>query len=277
MKYRKIDPKIWNDEKFNDLSDNGKLAFFFLLTHPHMTPVGAMRGTFGGLAEELGWETEAFREAFSEALSKGMVKYNSKAHFIGLPNFMKYNSPESPNVVTAWAKCMDDIPECNEKTQIYSELKGLLKGFKEPFLKAFHRAFGNPPLKTMPNQEQEQEQEQELKRKSKKKKKTAPDETPKHPYREFVFLKPSEHDRLLSDFGKSQTDTMLDVLDNYIGANPKRRNKYTDHNRVLRGWVLEKYQEKAKTGGKKDGNEFSSKIYTGTPVENIQWLEGDLQ
>jgi hypothetical protein len=161
MNYRKIDPRIWNDQKFNSLSDKGKLVFFFLLTHPHMTPVGAMRGTMAGFAEELGWETKAFREAFREPLLKGMVKHNQEAHFVSLPNFIKYNPPESPNVVTAWAKCMDDIPECLEKDQLYYDLKALLQGYKEAFREAFAKAFVKPTLKTMSNQEQEQEQEQE--------------------------------------------------------------------------------------------------------------------
>lgn len=292
MKYRKIDPKIWNDAKFNDLSDNGKLAFFFLLTHPHMTPVGAMRATLGGLAEELGWKPKAFQEAFKEAFAKGMVKYNPKAHFIGLPNFMKYNAPENPNVVKAWAKCMDDIPECDEKDQIYPELKALLKGYGEGFLKAFRAAFGKDTPKGMRIQEQEQEQEQEYKEKVNKKENPEPTDPPKSKkkraqpetktlYREFVFLKSAEYNRLVSEFGKPQTETMLDMLDNYIGAKPKERNKYSDHNRVLRGWVLERYQEKnnGKNGNGGGGNEFSGKNYTGTPIENIPWCgeDGDLQ
>ena len=101
--YRKIYTKIWNDEKFRSFSDGGKLVFFFLLTHPGMTSIGAMRGTIPGLAAELGWTTEAFREAFQEAYAKGIVEHDERASFIGLPNFLKYNKPESPNVVKAWA------------------------------------------------------------------------------------------------------------------------------------------------------------------------------
>ncbi len=52
-RYRKVDPKIWNDEKFRALSDDGKLAFFMLLTHPHMTAVGAMRAMPSGMASEM--------------------------------------------------------------------------------------------------------------------------------------------------------------------------------------------------------------------------------
>ena len=43
--HRKIDVRIWNDQKFLSLSERGKLAFLMLLTHPMMTALGAMRGT----------------------------------------------------------------------------------------------------------------------------------------------------------------------------------------------------------------------------------------
>lgn len=48
MKYRKISPCIWNDAKVRELSDKGKLALLFLLTHPHMTPLGAIRANAPG-------------------------------------------------------------------------------------------------------------------------------------------------------------------------------------------------------------------------------------
>jgi len=158
-KYRKVDPRIWNDAKFTDLTDEGKLAFLFVMTHPHMTSVGAMRATLSGLAEELGWEPEAFREAFREALSKGMVKHNRKACFIGLPKFIKYNSPESPNVMRAWGKAWDLVPECGEKNALYHELKGFAKGLGESYLEAFAEAFPKACLHPLPNQEPEQEQD----------------------------------------------------------------------------------------------------------------------
>ena len=66
----------------------------------------------------------------------------------------------------------------------------------------------------------------------------------KKPFREYVFISQTQYDRLIKDFGKRQTESMMDTLDNYIGAMPQKRNKYKDHNRVLRGWVLEKFQEK---------------------------------
>jgi len=156
-KYRKIDPRIWNDQKFRELSDSGKLTFFFLLTHPHMTSLGAMRATVPGLASELGWKEKAFAEAFQEASSKGMVKHDPKACFVWLPNFLKYNRPESPNVIKSWTASLDYLPECELKNELILQVKSFAGSLPKAFTKALPEGF----RKTMPNQEQEQEQEQE--------------------------------------------------------------------------------------------------------------------
>ncbi|MGO4643242.1 hypothetical protein AB4Z43_32960 [Mesorhizobium sp. 2RAF45] len=160
-RYRKIDTRIWNDEKFRGLSDEGKLAFFFILTHPNMTALGAMRATLPGLAAELEWPPEGFRQAFGEALSKGMAEHDEKGSVIALPNFLKYNQPESPNVVKAWAACLDLIPEGDLKTLTIQRAKAFLKGKTKAFTEALPKAFAEALAKPMPNQEQEQEQEQE--------------------------------------------------------------------------------------------------------------------
>ena len=157
-RFRKIDPRIWNDAKFRALSDHGKLAFLMLLTHPSMTSLGAMRGTIGGLAEELGWSAEAFREAFQEAFSKGMVEHDQKACLIAVPNFVKYNAPESPNVVKAWLGALDLLPECDLKTRVVARAKGFAEGMGKGFLEAFSEAFG----KAMPNKEPEPEPIKEM-------------------------------------------------------------------------------------------------------------------
>src|SRR5262249_2204447 len=154
-RYRKVDPRVWNDEKFRDLSDHGKLVFFFLLTHPHMTALGAMRASIAGLAAELGWQPKAFREAFGEAFAKGMVKHDEKASFVWLPNFLRYNGPESPNVIKSWAASLDLLPECSLKSELLCTVKTFAEALSEAFNKALPKAFA----KGMPNQEPDQKPE----------------------------------------------------------------------------------------------------------------------
>ncbi|TGR84258.1 hypothetical protein EN866_33480 [Mesorhizobium sp. M2D.F.Ca.ET.223.01.1.1] len=157
-RYRKVDTRIWNDAKFAALDDKGKLAFFMLLTHPGMTALGAMRATPSGLAEELGWPVEAFREAFADILSKGMAEHDERVHLIALPNFIRYNPPESPNVIKAWHGALDLLPECGLKWQVIQRAKDYAEGKSEAFAKAIPEAFA----KAMPYQEQEQEQEPDI-------------------------------------------------------------------------------------------------------------------
>lgn len=155
-RYRKIDPRIWNDEKFRELSDKAKLVFLMLLTHPNMTAIGAMRGTVAGLAEELAWDLEAFRIAFRDVLSKGMAEHDQKACLIALPRFVKYNQPESPNVVKAWTGALDLLPECALKNHVVARAADFARGMNKGFAEALPEAFA----KTMPIQEPEQEPEQ---------------------------------------------------------------------------------------------------------------------
>ena len=157
-RYRKIDPRIWNDEKFRLLSDRARLVFFMLLTHPHMTALGGMRATIPGLAAEMGWDEEAFREAFREVSSKGMAEHDPKACLVWLPRFLRYNPPESPNVIKAWANADELIPECQLKTRVIAAAKAFAEGMG----KAFREAFPEALSKGMPYQEQQQEQEQDL-------------------------------------------------------------------------------------------------------------------
>ena len=169
-KYRKIDPRIWNDAKFRQISDSGKLLFLFLLTHPHMTSLGAMRATIPGLAAELGWKEKALAEALAEALAKGIAKHDPEASLLWLPNFLKYNGPESPNVVKSWVNAVDMLPECGLLSRVFEATKAYTEGLGEGFRKALPKAFA----KGMPYQEQAQEPEQEPEPEEKNKPKKSP-------------------------------------------------------------------------------------------------------
>lgn len=156
-RYRKIDTRTWNDQKFNALSDDAKLVFFLLLTHPHLTPIGAMRATLAGLASELRWSAERFTSAFNECAMKDMVRHDEFAAFVWLPNFLRYNQPESPNVVRSWEQYLDYLPECQLKNDLIHDVGDFVQTLSVTFQEALPQAFG----KAMPNQEQEQEQKQE--------------------------------------------------------------------------------------------------------------------
>lgn len=162
-RFRKVAPRIWNDEKFRGLSIPGKLVFMYLLSSPAMTSLGAMRHTIPGMADEMGIELEVFRKAFAEASGRGMVRHDFGASFVWLPNFMKYNGPESANVVKSWGNSLDLLPECELRVQLIQHVKAISEtldpAFRKALPKVFDMAFPKVLPTVMPIQEQEQEQE----------------------------------------------------------------------------------------------------------------------
>lgn len=168
-RYRKVEVRTWGDEKFRSLSalpPCGQGLWLFLITGPHTGPIpGLFRAGRAAMAEELDWELEAFDKAFQEVFQQGMVKADFKARVMWVPNAIKHNRPESPNVVKSWAAEFDLIPECDLKREALEHLRASVYALGEAFGKAFDETFGKASAKAspkaMPNQEQEQEQEQD--------------------------------------------------------------------------------------------------------------------
>ena len=122
--------------------------------------------------------SEVFIQALNELLSKGLIKYDSESFLIYVPNFLKYNFPENPNVVKSWNSALDSLPECDLTNHVLAKsaqiilnsqrdsfIKALPKEFNEAYRKGFAKdlpkGFSKDFGKGMPKQEQEQEQEQE--------------------------------------------------------------------------------------------------------------------
>lgn len=126
------------------------------------------------MAEELDWNVEAFDEAFQEVFENGMAKADFKARLVWLPNALKHNKPESPNVVRSWRVELDLLPECDLKNEAISRIREILESIGPSYVQAFDEVLcgdsrnpsskpsGKASTKPSPNQEQEQEQEQKI-------------------------------------------------------------------------------------------------------------------
>ncbi|MBR8344686.1 hypothetical protein KDX40_13155 [Burkholderia ambifaria] len=174
-RYRVIEVRMWADQRFCALTPippSGQGLWVYLLSGPHTGPIpGIFSAGRAGMAEALGWEQEAFDEAFGEVFAQGMAKADWKARLVWIPKAVECNRPASPNVVTSWGKEWPQLPECDLKVEAFEVLKTFIHGLGEPFGKAFDKAFAKPIVKasgkafemasgkTSPIQKQEQEQE----------------------------------------------------------------------------------------------------------------------
>lgn len=156
-RYRSIRCLIWNDDKFPFASDACQLVFFHMLTTPLSSPFGLYKASLEALAAEKRWTPKAYREAFEEASRIGFAKYDDRTQVVFIPNFLKYNAPNNPNVLRSWHNLFTEIPDCPLKTEFLQLLRTLCDSFGKGFQEAFEEAW----RKSMPNQDQDQDQDQE--------------------------------------------------------------------------------------------------------------------
>ena len=151
-RYRKVDVRLWIDERvrhLTPLAPSGLGLWFYLLTNPSTTNIpGLYRAGEGALAEDLKWSLAAFREAFAEVFREGLAEACWESHVVWLPKAVKYDPPQSPNVVKGWRASWDEIPDCDLKAKAYHHLKAFTEGlgnsYREAFLKACTEPFREP-------------------------------------------------------------------------------------------------------------------------------------
>lgn len=173
MRYRTLDVRLWGDVKFRSLSPiqpSGQALFLYLLTNPNTNSIpGLYRAGAAGMAEELGWSKEDFLVAFKEVLDQGLVMADFDARVIFIPNALRFNKPQSINVIKSWSVHWDELPECKLKADAYLIMKQYIDDMSEGFRLAFIMACGNANVKTTRKvsaklraiQEQDQNQNQE--------------------------------------------------------------------------------------------------------------------
>lgn len=178
-RYRKVEPAVWLDDKFQSLSSpspNAQTLWIYLLTCPFTTSIpGLYIAGKAAIAEALRWEDdmEGFEKAFQEILDRKMCEYDKKTRLVWIPKAIAHNLPESPNVVLSWKNHYAEMTDCsllkNAVNVIRESVYGCdvkAKAFREAFDKVFGEDLpkdlskGSPKTyrKTKPNQEQEQEQ-----------------------------------------------------------------------------------------------------------------------
>lgn len=176
-RYRKVECATMTDARFCALSapqPNGQTLWMYLLCGQRTTTFpGLVVGREEVMASDLQWPVEAFRKAFGEVCGQSLAKADWKAGLVMLPKALmdstgeprESSKPQSPNVIKAWAKSWDEIPDSPLKAEYLIQLgfftKGLGVSFEEAYRVSFRKALAKPSPYPSPIQEQEKEQEQE--------------------------------------------------------------------------------------------------------------------
>lgn len=138
-RYRKVDPRMWNDQKVRQLSNDAKLLWAYLLTAPESTSVPGVIPLFPVVvAARFGWELDHVLALFTELDT--MAQLDADAGLVWLPNAIHHNQPANPNVVRGWRTAWAETPECDLKDQAWEGFATNLERFGELFRELYPKA-----------------------------------------------------------------------------------------------------------------------------------------
>ena len=164
-RFRKIDPRIWTDEKFRLLTSEQQRIALYILT-AQSNRIGLFSFSPGKACEDLGTSPSTFHKGFLRVCQVLSWEWDQAARVLYLPTWWRYNQPESANNVVGNLKDLDDLPTTPLFTKFSANTTHLLDTVKETFLNTIAKGYPhpspNPSPQPSPTQEQEQEQKQEM-------------------------------------------------------------------------------------------------------------------
>jgi len=144
QKYRKIDPRIWRDEKFAGLTPDEKLVSLYCLT-AQVNRCGIFVFSPAMAAEELGTSPQTFRERFGRVVKALRWRWDSDRRVLYFPRWWRYNSPENANVLKGCLADLAELPETALLAEFYANLADLPESLHETFRKRSGNVTPNPP------------------------------------------------------------------------------------------------------------------------------------
>jgi hypothetical protein len=156
QKYRKIDPRVWRDERFLLLTSEEKLVALYCLT-AQVNRCGIFVFSPAMAAEELGTSPQTFRERFRKVCQTLRWEWDDTRRVLYFPTWWKYNHPENTNVLKGNLSDLSDLPETPLLDRFYENTRYLSGNVTETFRECYPKPYPQP----LAIQEQEQEQEQD--------------------------------------------------------------------------------------------------------------------
>jgi uncharacterized phage protein (TIGR02220 family) len=142
-RYIRIATRFWSDEKIEELSEQARYLYLYILTNQHTNMAGFYRLPAKYIQADLSWNIKQLNKPFQELLSKGLVKQDLTRSIILIPNFLRYNKIQNPNQVKSVQKITEELPDNDLfeefvdciKQYVSCDCKGLVKRLGERFTK----------------------------------------------------------------------------------------------------------------------------------------------
>lgn len=258
MAYRKIDTRIWNDEKFRTLSNEGKYFFIYLLTCPHSTAWGAYVLDDLYVQADLGYSLQKIKQLWNELANSKLTIRDTKTRLVCFPNWFKYNPPANEKTAIACIRGIMTLPK-SEILSRYCEQSEWVRDKLANLNLTVSEQLDDEHLALSTEYEQEYEHEQPPPKKI-----VDSGKPQKKKYLDTVFLTDDQYEKLKTAMGDDLLQKGIEKLDYSLSNKP---GKYKDHYKTLLHW----HKQGWLTGN--NGDQASSRPYLPPIDEDHIWDE----
>jgi hypothetical protein len=98
--FRKIHTSFWSDPFIQDLDNDHRLFYLYLLTNERTKQCGIYEISKKQMAYELGYSIDKVSKLLAYFIKVGKILYSETTKEVALKNWMKYNGSTSPKVVS---------------------------------------------------------------------------------------------------------------------------------------------------------------------------------
>lgn len=214
-KQRIIKDEVWDDEWFYDLDPVEKLMWLFLLTNSRCNIAGVYKLNQKWASRMVGLDVDLFPKILGRFVDEGKIFLYEE--WIVIINFTKHQA-ENPSVKQGISRVLEEVPQ-----DILDRLSQAVPGC--PTL-----LYLTLPNLTLPNGEVDADD--------------STDKKEKYGESGSVRMTALEYQTLVELIGEPMTKSLIEELDDYMGASGK---KYKSHYKALRNWARRKIQDHAKT------------------------------
>lgn len=104
--YGKVRAQFWDDDALRELSIEANYLALYLITSSHTNAIGCFRLPIAYILNDTRLDKKSLEKALAELRSTCYAIPCERVPWIYIPNFLRHNPPENPNV---WRKCVKEL------------------------------------------------------------------------------------------------------------------------------------------------------------------------
>lgn len=130
--YGKVYKKIWNNERFRQLSEKAKYLFLYLITSPHTNTLGLFRLPLSYISSDVDWQTKTVLKYLGELKSASFLLWDTKSCLVCIPSWLEHNPIISENHLK---KCLAELSEIPKNPVFMLKLKEMTDSHTDEYAK----------------------------------------------------------------------------------------------------------------------------------------------